>query len=46
MTVAANCQWRLKRRPTGQFDQADFELATVPVPEVRDGEFLVRLTHL
>ena len=46
MTVAANRQWRLKRRPTGQFDQADFELVTVPVPEVRDGEFLVRLTHL
>ena len=28
MTAAANRQWRLKRRPTGQFDQADFELAT------------------
>jgi hypothetical protein len=46
MTVAANRQWRLKRRPTGQFDEADFELVTVPVPEVRDGEVLVRLTHL
>jgi NADPH-dependent curcumin reductase CurA len=46
MTVTANRQWRLKRRPSGQFDQADFELATVPIPEMRDGEFLVRLTHL
>lgn len=46
MTVAANRQWRLKRRPRGQFDPADFELATVPVPEVRDGQFLVHLTHL
>jgi NADPH-dependent curcumin reductase CurA len=46
MTVAAKRQWRLKRRPSGQVDRADFELATVPIPEMRDGEFLVRLTHL
>ena len=46
MTVAANRQWRLKRHRSGQFEQADFELVTVPVPEVRDGQFLVRLAQL
>jgi hypothetical protein len=41
-----NRQWRLKRRPTGTFSEADFELASSPVPEPGEGEFLVRLTHL
>ena len=46
MALSANRQWRLKRRPTGTFNEADFELATAPVPEPGEGQFLVRVTHL
>jgi len=46
MALSVNRQWRLKRRPTGTFSEADFELATAPVPEPDDGQFLVRITHL
>jgi NADPH-dependent curcumin reductase CurA len=46
MSVKLNRQLRLKRRPTGNFSDADFELASVPIPEPGDGQFLVRLTHL
>jgi NADPH-dependent curcumin reductase CurA len=46
MTAAVNRQWRLKRRPAGNFSEADFELAAAPIPEPEDGQFLVRLTHL
>jgi NADPH-dependent curcumin reductase CurA len=46
MSSALNRQWRLKRRPTGTFSEADFELASAPIPEPAEGEFLVRVTHL
>jgi NADPH-dependent curcumin reductase CurA len=46
MTAILSRQWRLKRRPTGNFSEADFELATAPIPELGEGQFLVRLTHL
>ena len=37
---------RLRRRPTGLPDEDDFELATVPIPELRAGEVLVRNIYM
>ena len=37
---------RLKRRPTGMPDEDDFALATVPIPELRPGEVLVRNIYM
>lgn len=38
-------RWLLKTRPNGPLKDSDFELATVPMPQVGDGQFLVKLTH-
>jgi NADPH-dependent curcumin reductase CurA len=38
-------RWLLQSRPNGPLQDSDFELATVPMPEVGDGQFLVKLTH-
>jgi NADPH-dependent curcumin reductase CurA len=46
MTSVVNRQWRLKRRPSGAFSQADFDFTTAPVPEPADGQFLVRVVYL
>ena len=46
MSPTLNRQWRLTRRPTGNFSESDFELAAGSVPEPADGQFLVRVTHL
>ena len=42
MTPPLNRQVRLKARPDGIPQAAHFELATAPVPDLRDGELLVR----
>lgn len=36
-----NSQWRIAARPVGNVKATDFEFATVPVPDVADGEFLL-----
>jgi NADPH-dependent curcumin reductase CurA len=41
-----NRQLRLARRPTGMVDHETFELAEEPLPELADGEFLVRLAFV
>lgn len=38
--------WRLKQRPVGEIGDNDLELATETVPELRDGQFAVRVTYL
>ena len=38
-------RWLLKSRPVGTLKDSDFDLVTVPLPEVGEGQFLVRLTH-
>jgi len=42
MTLTRNRQVRLKARPSGIPQAEHFEIAAAPVPEPRDGEFLVR----
>ena len=42
MTPSINRQVRLKARPDGIPQAEHFELVTAPVPELRDGELLVR----
>jgi hypothetical protein len=39
-------RWLLKSRPNGPLQDSDFELVSVPLPAVGDGQFLVALTHL
>jgi hypothetical protein len=38
-------RWLLKTRPDGALKDSDFDLVMVPMPEVGEGQFLVRLTH-
>jgi NADPH-dependent curcumin reductase CurA len=38
-------RWLLKSRPNGPLKDSDFDLVTVPMPEVGEGQFLVRLIH-
>lgn len=38
-------RWLLKTRPNGPLKDSDFDLVTLPMPEVGDGQFLVKLTH-
>ena len=38
-------RWLLKFRPYGPLKDSDFDLVTVPMPDVGEGHFLVRLTH-
>ena len=46
MTKLMNGQWRLKSRPAGMVKESDFEYVEEPVPELRDGEFLIRNIYL
>lgn len=46
MTARSTRQWRLARRPTGEPELEDFELATVDTPEPGPGEVLVRTRFL
>jgi NADPH-dependent curcumin reductase CurA len=41
-----NRQVRLARRPTGLVEPEDFELVTEPLPELADGEALMRVIYL
>jgi NADPH-dependent curcumin reductase CurA len=43
---STNRQWRLSRRPNGLVCPADFRLTESPIPEVADGEVLVRIDLL
>ncbi len=38
-------RWLLKSRPNGPLKDSDFDLVTVPIPDVGEGQFLVTLTH-
>lgn len=44
MTVTR--RWLLKSRPQGMIRDSDFELVSEPMPQVGDGQLLVRVTHL
>jgi NADPH-dependent curcumin reductase CurA len=46
MLPRTNRQVRLKSRPSGLPQAENFELAEAPVPELREGEFLVRNHYL
>src|SRR5947207_488563 len=41
-----NGQWRLARRPVGEFQNGDFTWTEEPVPEITDGQVLVRAVYL
>ncbi len=41
-----NQRFLLRERPTGRIDDATFELDVQPVPEIGEGEALVRTTHI
>jgi NADPH-dependent curcumin reductase CurA len=41
-----NRQWRLKQRPVGDIKDGDLELVSSPVPELADGQALVRNIYL
>lgn len=41
-----NQSWHLISRPTGDLKPSDFELQTSQVPELKDGDFLVRNVYL
>ncbi len=41
-----NRQWRLAARPVGTFKDSDFEWTTAAVPELNEGELLVRNQYL
>jgi len=41
-----NGQWRLKARPVGMVKESDFEYVETTLPELKDGEFLVRNLYL
>jgi NADPH-dependent curcumin reductase CurA len=41
-----NPKWVLKRRPAGEASTEDLELVEPPVPELRDGDLLVRNLYL
>src|SRR5215467_7170732 len=46
MTQRINHQWRLAARPIGNLTEADFQWAEEPVPELKEGQVLVRNLYL
>lgn len=46
MTAQVNRQWRLAARPVGMIKETDFQFTTEPVPEIKDGQVLVRNQYL
>jgi hypothetical protein len=44
--IELNRRWLLASRPVGMVKDSDFEFVKKPVPEPKDGEFVVRVTHL
>ena len=45
-TNAVNRQWRLKSRPIGLIKTTDFDLVSEPIPELGEGQFLIRNVYL
>lgn len=43
---AINRRWLLAARPHGDIQESDFKRVEESVPEIAEGEFLVRVTHL
>lgn len=41
-----NRQWRLVSRPVGEIRETDFQWTTSPVPELREGQVLIRSLYL
>ncbi len=41
-----NRRWRLRKRPAPNVDEDTFELVSVEIPELEDGQFLVRVCYL
>ncbi|HEY7179918.1 MAG TPA: NADP-dependent oxidoreductase [Blastocatellia bacterium] len=46
MTQRINHQWRLAARPVGLIKETDFQWTEEPVPELQDGQVLVRNLYL
>ena len=46
MNEHVNRQWVLAARPEGQVDPSHFDFREEPIPEIGDGEFLVRNLYL
>jgi NADPH-dependent curcumin reductase CurA len=46
MTQRINHQWRLAARPEGMIKESDFKWAEEPVPELKDGQVLVKIRYL
>ena len=46
MTARINRQWLLKNRPVGLTKETDFEMVKTSVPELKNGEFLIRNIYL
>lgn len=46
MTTPINRQWRLASRPTGEATATNFRLVETPLPELQDGQVLVRHHYL
>ena len=44
--MSTNRQWRLARRPRGMVQESDFTWAEEPIPEIAEGQFLVRNVYL
>ena len=44
--MQTNQQWRLKERPDGMFKESDFEWREEAVPELEDGQILIRVVYL
>ena len=46
MTQPLNHQWRLVSRPAGSLQPSDFQWAVSPLPDLSEGELLIRVLHL
>ncbi|MEO7112487.1 MAG: NADP-dependent oxidoreductase, partial [Polyangiaceae bacterium] len=46
MSNEKNRRWLLAERPTGQVEDKFFKWAIEPIPEIADGEMLVRVLYL
>lgn len=46
MNEPVNHQWCLAARPQGMVKESDFAYAEAPLPELSDGQVLVRITHV
>ena len=46
MNEAKNCQWRVARRPEGNVVRKDFEYKEIDIPDIQDGEVLLKTLYL